>query len=529
MNTRRIALALATVCSLGATQTADAAMGGMNSCREGYRAIANYNEIYVPGYVSDAQRGDILLTSGGQGVPREIFQALHKTYNHTMIVSQGDDGHGNTRFTHDTAISPGINSLDFLGSNGLVSWKPDHMRRMIPGNVIGDKASTLMHGHRLDCLSQKNAAGNPNAFADCMDARPLNLWKNANVLLRPAAPYLNQLDIVNAAEAVPQNSILYSFGAYSDHLGAYNAQGTEAAFGAGTMCSGFATEAINTALTANGYSSLNVNAINYTNAERFTAAIALHNRLYNELMSKFDPMINSKWYIRALVNIVSSVLNTNVPQIAKELSNQIVNCFAAGGACDNMADWTTVDPVAFQQNTPAPGPGAFYNPAQNTLGTGTSIAGDDILADALANGWATTINAYVMGDYYYNRFSHIDCCYVDPITGDVTGSCYRPELEATNAQSHYELTMEDGDGGSGGGMVPVSGKPGGEQAAAEELGEYLMGLEGKFVETKDSYCYVTDEGSVCTPLPEAEGEEEVAAEPVKETRTAQLEASELAR
>jgi len=461
--------------------SASADISGATACKAGERVVSRYNEIYVPGYIDNAQRGDVLLTSGGGGVPREIFRALNKTYNHTMLIHQGDDGSGNTLITHDTAISPGLNSLEFnvtvgFGLNLDIRWKPSHLRRMIPGNVVADKASTLIHGRDTECLSGSHDIGNgntaPNGFNDCLDARPINLWSNANLLLRPAAPYLQQGDIITQAEAIPQHQLLYAFGAYSDHLGAYNATGVEAAYGQGTMCSGFATEAVNDALALRGYSSQNVNPVFYSNTERFSAAIALHNRLYEDLMDKFDAISNGPWYVRALANL----LNFDADATATTLSNQIVNCFAHGGACDNVAPWTAVDPVAFKLNMPTPSQGSYYPTATNNLGTGTSLAGDDLLADAVNKGWATPVSAMLLGDYYYDKFSHIECCQVDPVTGDVTGNCYRPSLFPDETVA-VELSIRD---------------------------EVLQVGGGEFVETKDSYCYTNEKGSVCTALPPEE-------------------------
>ena len=461
--------------------TASAAFNGATACKSGERVVSRFTEVYIPGYIDNAQRGDVLLTSGGGGVPREIFRALNKTYNHTMLISQGDDGHGNTLITHDTAIAPGLHSLEFNVSVGFglqidARWKPSHLRRMIPGNVVADKASTLIHGKKTGCLSASHGIGGgntaPNTFNDCLDARPINLWSNANLLLRPAAPYLQQGDIITQAEAVPQHHYLYAFGAYSNHLGVYNATGNESAYGPGTMCSGFATEAVNDALALRGYSAQNVNPVFYNNAERFTAAIALHNRLHEDLMEVFSAVTNGPWYARAL----AALLNFNANATATALANQIVNCFAHGGVCDDVSSWTTVDPVAFKLVTPTPATGSYYTPATNSLGTGSSLAGDDLLADAVNKGWATPVSAMLLGDYYYDKFSHIECCQVDPVTDQVTGNCYRPSLFPD------EVAVVEG-------FVRK---------------EVLQAGGGDFVETKDSYCYTNEKGSVCTKLPPEE-------------------------
>ena len=65
---------------------------------------------------------------------------------------------------------------------------------------------------------------------------------------------------------------------------------------------------------------------------------------------------------------------------------------------------------------------------------------------------------------------------VDPVTGDVTGNCYRPSLFPDETVA-VELSIRD---------------------------EVLQVGGGEFVETKDSYCYTNEKGSVCTALPPEE-------------------------
>ena len=495
---KKAALCLTTLMTwFGASSTAHAALGGITACKENERAVVHTREIYVPSYVGGSQRGDILLTSGGNGVPRELFRAIHQTYNHTMLISDDDDGQGHTLITHDTAISPGLFSLEFniqsswSGLNVDIRFKPDHLRRMVPGNAVRDKASTLVHGHDLDCLNRAIPNPNgpgiiPNTLADCIDARPINLWAGSNLLLRPNSTLLAQQDIVNKAEAISPHSILYAFGAYSNHLGLYNASGNEAAWGPGSMCSGFVAEAINDALQQNPNTSLNVPPVYYSNTRRFTAAVALHNRIYSDFMELFDPLINGPWLARALANL----LNFNAHAAATSLTNQIVNCFAHGGACDDTTSWTSVDPVAFKNNTPTPPPGGFYNPQQNSLGGGFTLSGDDLLAHATANGWASVHNAYLGGDYYYDRFDHIECCQVDPITNAISGNCYRPDLTPRAATSAEELVRNE---------VFLSTDPPDPDPTTPPK------LDGQFVETADSYCYHTARGSLCTELPPVKG------------------------
>ena len=509
MHRRRLALT-ASLLALALPTSARADITGANACKQGEQVVTHYNEVYVPAYLSNAQRGDILLTSGGGGVPREIFQALHKDYNHTMLISMADDGSGNTLLTHNTAISPGVHSLEYNVSSSFPSntvdaqWKPAHLRRMIPGNVVADTATTLVRGEQLDCLSgaSTDAAGNtsPNTFADCLDARPINLWSGNNVLLRPKAPYLGQTDIITQAESIPEGTYLYAFGAYSDHLAAYNATGAEAPYGTGSMCSGFVTEAVNDALRLNGYSNLTVPPVFYSETERFSAALALHTRLYSDLMDEFAPIVGD-WRIQLLTFVFN--VNIDVPAIAKGMANQIVNCFASGGACDDVTDWTTVDPKTFKDTTPAPPQGGYYPVQPNTLGTGFSLSGDDlhevITSSTATPKWAATRSTQLLGHYYYDRFAYLECCQVDPFTGEPTGSCYRPNLGSAAATATLaNKVRSDLLGGSGSGAPP----------------------SGTFVETDDEYCYTTDTGSICTALPpKATTPKDPVKDPIKDPKT----------
>lgn len=489
-----------------APSSTQAAIGGAASCKENERAVIHTKEVYVPSYVGGSKRGDILLTSGGNGVPRELFRAIHQTYNHTMLISDDDDGSGHTLITHDTAISPGLFSLEFNvqpGWGGLqidVRFKPDHLHRMVPGNAVRDRASTLVHGEDLGCLNRATLAPNapgivPNTLADCIDARPINLWAGSNLLLRPKSPILSQQAIIDRAESLSPHSILYAFGAYSDHLGLYNASGVEAAWGQGSMCSGFVAEAVNHALGQNPNTSLGVPPVFYSNTRRFTAAIALHNRIYSDFMTLFDPLINGPWLARALANLV----NFDADATATALTNQIVNCFAHGGACDDTSPWTTVDPVTFKNTMPTPPQGGFYLPAQNSLGSGFTLSGDDLLLHATTNNWATVHSAFLGGDYYFDRFDHIQCCQVDPITNATTGNCYRPDLNPREATSAEKLIRDE--------ILPPS---------SSDDPSTLPTRDGQFVETKDSYCYHTSRGSLCTALPPAVSDPPQD-EPAKET------------
>ncbi len=450
---------------------------GAASCKAGERPVVHHKELYVPAYVASAQRGDILLTKGGNGVPRAIFDALDQTYNHTMMVSAYDDGSGHTLITHNTAISPGLNSLEFSSQFG-VRFKPDHLRRMVPGNAIRDRASTLVHGKDIRCLdkSDTDASGQkiPRTMSDCINARPINLWAANNVLLRPNSAILAQGGAIAQAEAIPANSYLYAFGAYSDHLGLYNATGAEATWGTGSMCSGFAAEAVNDAFANNPQTQLDVSPVPYSNMLRFNAALGLHNRIYSDFMDLLDPLRSGPWWAQVL----AWLLTPTASSVATDLTNQIVNCFASGGSCDDKSPWTPINPVTYVQST-SPQPGGLYPVAPNSLGTGLTLSSDDLLDDAVNNSWAQVIPTTVGGDYYYNRFDYLECCKVDPITNDVTNNCYRPDLVAGTSP-----------------IAPVE-----EVLFNSVIGTGDDPFDGAFIEDGDEYCYTTKRGSVCTSLP----------------------------
>lgn len=460
---------VALVGMMGAGGVAQAAQYGAASCNAGERFVTRYRSVQVNAYVPQAQRGDILLTAGGDGVPKAIFNALGQTYNHTMLISQ-DDGAGGTLITHDTSIAPGMKSIELSLAAGP-RWKPDMLRRQIPGNVVGDRAQDLLYGRDTGCLNDHDPQ-------DCLDARPVNLWRTTNLLLRPNPAHMSQTAIINHAEAIPEHALLYAFGAYSDHGAAYSGTGGEAAFGPGTMCSGFVTESVNAALTASGHGSLAATPVTYSNAQRFTAAVALHNKIYGlfgDMFGDAQGNFNFGAFTDLVVNVVTG------------FTNQIVNCFAHGGACDDKGAWTSVDPVAFKNGQAAPGFGQLYAVQPNSLGTGASLSGEDLMDQALAKGWATAISTNVMGDYSYDVVDHHECCVVDQ-TGNVTGNCRRISLHTTSPDAQADATLAEDH-------VQVS--PGDE----DDVFETIASQDGEFVERDGMYCYATREGELCTELP----------------------------
>lgn len=433
-------LILSALFAVGAPSMAQAEPTGAQDCPVDTHAKLVYRTVHVPPYIANAQRGDVVLTAGGDGVPKALLNAIGQTYTHTLFVSQPLTTGGHTTFTHDTAIDLGEKSMDFDAVNvAPIRFKPMELSRMVPGNIIGDTANTLIHGKHEECLNSHSAA-----TCVSMGARPENLWRASTLLVRPN----NGAAAVNVAETWAPGSLLYSVGSYSDYNSALNATNQEANQGQGTMCSGFITAALNAV-------GVTVNPVLYSQSTREIAANALDTKVYDKLADSMTtlfalaiPLGRPDWFL--------------LPRL---MTNQVVNCFASGGACSDQSSW------------------------HGKVGTGTSISGDDLLADAQANGWATTQTATFGGDYDIQQFSHIECCRVNEYTGQETCSRYAPPL--TPVRGDLEPigpgAVSPGDGDLG--DAPVSTRV-----------EELAALPGEFVENGDEYCWVTEEGSACTPL-----------------------------
>ena len=297
MHTHRWSLAL--VAALTAS-SASANMSGYPQCREGEEVRMVVRTTWASSYMMNAQRGDVVLTAGGHGLPRVILDALGQDYNHVLLVSEGVAANGHTLLTHDTGINLGEQSLIWFGALPI-GVQPDVLRRMVPGNVERDTAQTLLTGSRPNC----------NAFYDVatcnqLRSRPENLW-HSSLLVRANPAVVTGTSIANAAEALNEGDLLYSLGAYSNYTAALNATGLEAPFGRGTMCSGFAALAVNTALAQQGLAPQLTQRL-YSEAERDVATAALWN-----------------------VFVSQNPLTPLVP----EIPTQVINCFAQGGACND--------------------------------------------------------------------------------------------------------------------------------------------------------------------------------------------------
>jgi hypothetical protein len=142
-------------------------------------------------------------------------------------------------------------------------------------------------------------------------------------------PYVQ--NAVNWAEKQSNNSVLYALGAYSDWKGTWEPSGDESALGRGTGCSGFIAGSMN---EVPHKLELQLELHYYKPGERLAAATALYNAIYSKVYDK-----------------------VGIKSVAKNLTDQVVNCFAFGGLC------ASVDHLWL--------PG--------TLGEGPSISPDDLM------------------------------------------------------------------------------------------------------------------------------------------------------
>ncbi len=330
-----------------------AAPNGYPTCPDGQSVKLVQDTVAVPAYLDNAERGDVVLTSGGDYIPRRILQTLGQTYNHALIVSQPDNGDGATTFVHDTAIPLGKKSTVV----GLVN--PGLLSRTPTGNTIGDTLDTLLGGYWRTCNDDHDMA-----YCFAQGARPISIWRGNTVLLKQKPQVFGSVNVADAAEAWPAYSLPYAVSAYTLYEDALTASGVEANNGPGTMCSGFVLEALNDALALAGHPH-SLSPVFYSQPQRVAAA----NALFNKLRSDGAPV----W-----------------------TADQVVACFAWGGDCAP----TSID--AFAKITP---------------GTGLTISPDDVQYSwSLQTPWYRGIyQAHFAGGYSYDRFSHYECC--DDVTG----------------------------------------------------------------------------------------------------------------
>ena len=116
---------------LALVSPAYAGPNGLPQCEPGEVLKLVERGNWVPAYIFDAQRGDVVLTAGGGEIPQKMLSTLEQVYNHALLLSEPDDGAGNATFTHDTAIGIGAESTLV----GVVF--PGVLRRTLPGNAIG--------------------------------------------------------------------------------------------------------------------------------------------------------------------------------------------------------------------------------------------------------------------------------------------------------------------------------------------------------------------------------------------------------
>ena len=72
-----------------------------------------HESVWVPGYLANAARGDILLTAYGDdsNPVRALISALGQTYNHVLMVSDTGEASGMTRLTQETSIPVGTKMM----------------------------------------------------------------------------------------------------------------------------------------------------------------------------------------------------------------------------------------------------------------------------------------------------------------------------------------------------------------------------------------------------------------------------------
>lgn len=332
---------------LALVSPAHAIPGGLPECSDGETLKQVTRGVWVPSYVSNAERGDVVVTAGGTEIPQRMLSTLGQTYNHALLVSRPDNGAGHTTFTHDTAIAIGSEAT-FVG----VIWAPT-LTRTLPGNAIGDTADTLLGGSYLGC---NNQFGMQYCYQN--GARPVNLWRGSTLLVRPDPTVIGTQNLADIAEAHPAASLPYSVAAYTFYLDALNGTGVELLNGPGTMCSGFVADALNTAL-ANAGSTVNVAPRLYTQPLRVAAANALFAKIRE---------VAPAW-----------------------TAHQVAACFAFGGPCLG----SPLDQLALT----APGTGLSISP-DDLLNSSTPT-----------NRWRGTMTqATFGGGYGYDVFDHYECC-----------------------------------------------------------------------------------------------------------------------
>lgn len=334
---------------LALTAPSSAAPTGYPTCPAEHSVKIVNQSVHVPSYLVNAQRGDVVLTSGGNGIPREILTTLGQNYNHALLVSQQDDGQGNTTFTHDTAIAIGRKSVNLIGQ-----VHASILRRTPDGNRTADPLDTLLNGHWSSCNDDHDMA-----YCESQDATSKNIWRGDTLLLRPNPAVFGTARAVAFAEATPEGAFPYSVGAYTDYTDALYATGDEAPYGPGTMCSGFVYRALNQALDQAGVQT-DLTPAHYTEPQRIAAANALYNKLRNQGLPSWT-------------------------------ADQVVSCFAWAGDCaqDNLDALARVYP-----------------------GTGDSVSPDDVKNSwTPALPWYSSQHtAQFAGGYSYDRFSHYECC-----------------------------------------------------------------------------------------------------------------------
>jgi hypothetical protein len=421
---------------------AAANLDGYPQCRAGEEVRMVVSSTLVPTYMPNAQRGDVVLTSGGHGLARVILDALEQDFHHTLVVSEALAANGHTLLTHETGSDIGDRSKIWVGQIP-VGVQPDLLRRMAPGNVERDTAQTLLTGALAGCNDHHD-------LDTCVQlgARMTNLWYST-LLVRSNPNVVTGNSIAAAAEAPPQGAFPYALGSYSRYSDALLGIGDEAGFGPGTMCSGFGAYAVNAALAQQGRAAQLLQRA-YSPAERVSAATALWDRFVSD--------------------------NAGV-LLFPELPSQVIRCFAFGGACNN--------PLPLLLTTTA-------------LGAGVSISGQDLYDQSSArlgqpDAWAQqVIPAQWAGGYTIDRFDHFECC----VAG--TNSCRRTDTATPIALDFPYRGLVGGNGPLPPGVTPDAIA---DTRTANALLAGLLQRPGFIDERDDAICYVADGASVCAPLP----------------------------
>lgn len=333
--------------ALALTAPTHAAPNGYPTCPAGQTVKIVNETIQVPHRFVNAQRGDVVLTSGGAGIPRAILSNIGQNYNHALFVSEADDGYGSTTFSHMTAIPIGRESVSWYGR-----VDPDKLRRTSDGNRFGDSLGLLLNGHYTRCNEYHD-------MAYCMqqDTTDRNMWRGDTVLLRPNPAWFGTIDPADIMESEQEQTRPYAVGAFSKLDEVLWGTGTEAGYGIGGMCSGVVQQKLNAALSL-AMSTHSIPERVYQEPERIAAAYALYHSLRDRDMPKWT-------------------------------SNQVVNCFVNGGQC---RDWPT-------EAKDEPGTGRTVSPDDllNSWEPGFDWY-DSVRVAQFAGGWS------------YDRFSHYACC-----------------------------------------------------------------------------------------------------------------------